>query len=207
MCERTSRRIKQKTMNRFKKYGQVAKRPITGYVVPDDAQSYDDWKKDESLTEKIQEGARRLRQSLNCSAVADWFNEIGFPLGRFARRKEWNGGKVRHYFSNPILKGMPQRGKMHSVKHHGSGKRRSVKNPKGPTYYEAPHLAHLDPVEFDDLNAALAKNNAHCRRHTVNGHDPRGGVSRKRSRFPGRRARCMYCGRQFVWGGNGITAI
>src|SRR5262249_31417842 len=147
--QRNSKRIKQKCMNRFKKYGHVAKRPITGYIVPDHATSYDDWTIDESLTDKIQEGAKRLRTSLNCSAVAQWFNEIGFPLGRFARRKEWNGAKVRAYFKNPILKGMPQRGRMHSVKHHGSGKRRSIKNPKGPTYYEAPHLSHLTSVDFD----------------------------------------------------------
>lgn len=203
--QRASKRIKQKCMNRFKKHGQVAKRPITGYIIPPDATSYDDWNKDETLTETIQEGARRLRRNLNCSAVASWFNEIKFPLGQFARRKNWDGAKVRAFYSNTLLKGLPQRGKMHSVKHHGSGRRRSMKNPKGPTYYGAPHLAHLTPDEFDDLNAALTEHNAHYRRRKVNGEDLLKGVPRKRTRFPGQHARCWYCGRQYVWGGNGIT--
>jgi AraC-like DNA-binding protein len=32
------------------------------------------------------------------------------------------------------------------------------------------------------------------------------GQDRKRTRFPGQQARCLYCGRQCVWGGNGITS-
>ena len=176
--QRASKRIKQKCMNRFKKRGIVAKRPISGYIVPPDATSYDEWMKDESLTEKIREGAKKLRLSLNCTEVADWFNEIGFPLGKRARRKSWNSAKIRTYYSNPLLKGLPQRGKMHSVKHHGSGRRRSAKNPKGPTYYEAPHLAHLSPAEFDDLNAALIKKNANYRRGDEDGNDPLRGVPR-----------------------------
>jgi hypothetical protein len=39
-------RIKQKTMNRFKKFGATAKRPIYGYIVPEGAKSLDDWQRD-----------------------------------------------------------------------------------------------------------------------------------------------------------------
>jgi site-specific DNA recombinase len=203
--QRASKRIKQKCMNRFKKYGWVAKRPITGYIVPEDATGYDDWRVDESLSATILEGANRLLQHKNCSSVADWFNEINFPRGRYARLSKWTGAKVRHFYENPILKGMPQRGKMHSVKYHGTGHRRSVKNSKGPTYYEAPHLAHLSPEQFDELNRVLAEHNANYRRRGVNGCDQRSGVPRKRTRFPGQHAICWYCGWRCVWGGNGIT--
>ena len=112
---------------------------------------------------------------------------------------------VLRFYRNTILKGKPQRGNMETVKHHGSGKRSPKKNPKGPTYYDAPHLAFFEPAEFDDLVAMLAERNARYRHKKVNGVDPRANNSRKRSRFPGQHARCWYCGRNYNWGGNGIV--
>jgi hypothetical protein len=82
----------------------------------------------------------------NCSAVADWFNQNGMPVGKYSRTKKWDGHAVRRFYSNPILKGFPQRGARHTIKHHETGRRISVPNPKGPSFFECPHLAHLDPV-------------------------------------------------------------
>jgi hypothetical protein len=203
--ERTSRRVKQKTMNRFKKYGQVAARPTSGYIVPPDATSYDDWIKDEAAAPILKEGERRLRISLNCSGVADWFNSIGFPVGPLCQRKTWNGAMVRRLYGNPLLKGKPHRGLMHTVKNHATGRRVSRKNPKGPVFYAAPHLAHFSEIELDSLNALLDEANSRHRRPEVNGADPLLNVSRKRSRCPGKIARCWYCGAEYVWGGNGVT--
>jgi hypothetical protein len=42
-------------------------------------------------------------------------------------------------------------------------------------------------------------------RKPVNGADSRLHVPRKRTRFPGQHACCWYCGRRYVWGGNGVT--
>jgi hypothetical protein len=39
----TSRRLKHKLLNRFLKFGGATSRPIAGYIVPDHAQTYDDW--------------------------------------------------------------------------------------------------------------------------------------------------------------------
>ena len=203
--ERTSKRIKKKVMNRFKKYGLTAARPIATYEVPKGAKSYDDWIKNEDLTCDVKDGMLLLKETLDCSIVADFFNERHFPVGRLARRKEWNGVMVRRFFGNPLLKGMPQRGKMHTIKHHGTGRRVSVKNPKGPVYYSAPHLAHLTEAEFDELNALLDAENAHHRRPTVDGANPLLNRSRRHSVFPGMHARCWYCGHHYVWGANGIT--
>jgi site-specific DNA recombinase len=203
--ERTSRRIKQKTMNRFRKSGHTAARPIAGYIVPSDATSYDDGRKDESATAILNEGARSLRMSLNCSGVADWFTAIGFRVGPYCRRKTWNGAMVRRLYGYPLLKGKPWRGSKHTVKDHGTGRRVSRKNPKGPTFYEAPHLAHLGEIEFDSLNALLDEANSCHRRPAVSGCDPLLNVSRKRSRCPGKIARCWYCGADYVWGANGIS--
>jgi hypothetical protein len=48
---------------------------------------------------------------------------------------------VRRVTANPILKGMPRRGLKHTVKHHETGRRVSVKNPEAPHFYECPRLA------------------------------------------------------------------
>lgn len=203
--QRTSMRIKQKTMNRFKKFGATSKKRIYGYLVPDGVKSFDDWRKDLAAEAYIHEGARILRATLNGEAVADYFRKHQVPVGPYARNDAWNGTMVLRFYRNPLLKGMPQRGRMATVKHHGSGKRQSKKNPKGPTFYEAPHLAFFDPEEFDDLVALLAERNRHYRRKGVNGADPRVNVPRKRTRFPGQHGRCWYCGYHHVWGGNGVT--
>jgi site-specific DNA recombinase len=152
--QRTSNRIKQKCMNRFRKRGKVSRRPIAGYTVPPDAETYDEWSKDDAWTETIREGVRIALRTHNCEDVAGYFREKGFPRGPYAK-KPWDGTSVRAFFRNEILKGQPYRGKMHSVKDHTTGHRNSVKNPKGPEFYDAPHLAHLSSEVFDELNATL----------------------------------------------------
>jgi site-specific DNA recombinase len=199
----TSRRLKHKLMNRFKKYGGATAREPPGYIKPSGAKTYDDWIKDESLTEKINDGLQILEETLNCSAVGDWFNAHGMPLGKYARAEKWDGHSVRRFYSNPILKGFPQRGGRHTVKHNETGRRISVPNPKGPSYYECPHLVHVDAARFDRVNARLAEQNKGRARKPIDGADVRWRVPRKRTRFPGQFATCWYCGRDFVWGGNG----
>jgi site-specific DNA recombinase len=202
----TSKRLKQKLMNRFRKFGGATPREIYGYVKPEGAKTFDEWQKDPAATPIIQEGLRRLKATLNCSAVADWFNQQGAPTGKYRRtRKKWTGAMIRKFYCNPILKGQPGRGFRHTVKHNETGRRIAMKNPKGPIFLDCPNLAHLDPVEFDELNALLGAKNSLYHRKPINGVDPRAQVPRKRTRFPGQHARCWYCGRRFVWGANGAT--
>ena len=202
----TSKRLKQKLMNRFKKFGGAVALPIAGYIKPEDTKSYGDWLKDDSATETIQKGLQLLKESLNCSAVADWFNQERFPTGPYCRLDEWNGQMVRRYFCNRLLAGCPGRGFRHTKKHHESGRRVSVKNTESPPIYlEYSHLAHVDVIELDEVNALLAANNDRYRRKRKNGVDPLWQKPRKRTRFPGQYARCWYCGRHFVWGANGVT--
>jgi hypothetical protein len=135
----TSKRLKQKLMNRFKKFGGATPREIYGYIKPPGSKTVDEWLKDDFATPFIQEGLRRLKATLNCSAVADWFNEQGVSTGKYCRRrKTWNGSMIRKYYQNPLLKGQPGRGFRHTVKHHETGRRISVKNPKGPIFRECP---------------------------------------------------------------------
>jgi hypothetical protein len=199
----TSKRIKQKKMNRFKKFGGATPCEIYGYVKPPGAKTYDDWIRVESAGEVYAEWFRRLRETRNCSAVAEWLNGLGVPTGRYARRRTWDGAMVRRITANPLLKGMPGRGFKHTVKHHETGRRVSVRNPDGPVYREYPNLAHVDGMTFDEVNAILDAANARMGRKPVNGTDPRWQVPRKRTRFPGQHALCWYCGREYLWGGNG----
>ena len=203
--ERTSKRIKQKTANRFRKFGGPTGRPIAGYIVPEGAKTYAEWRKDETATPVIQQGKEILKKDLDYSPVADFFNEQNFPVGPYCRRTKWDGKMVRRFYSNSLLKGKPQRGAKHTVKKYDTGRRVSVTNPNGPNYFDAPHLAHMSEEEFDELQKLLAAAHAHHGRPKLNGVDPLLGRPRKHSQFPGLHSQCWYCGCHYVWGGNGIT--
>lgn len=100
----TSKRLKFKLMNRFVKFGGATARPIYGYIVPAYAATYNHWRKDPQTTQFIQEGARLLKQTRNCSEVADWFNQKGVPTGPYCRRQAWDGKMVRRFYSNSLLR-------------------------------------------------------------------------------------------------------
>jgi site-specific DNA recombinase len=191
-------------MNRFVKLGGSTPLPTFGYIKPEGAKTFDAWKKDPAAEPILQEWARRLLASPNCTAVADWLNDEKVPTGKYCRTKKWTGAVVRRISANPLLKGLPGRGFKHTIKHHEIGRRISVKKPEGPRFRECPHLAHWTPEVFDEINAVLQAANQGRGRKPVNGTDPRMRVPRKRTRFPGQHARCWYCGRQSVWGGNGM---
>src|SRR5262249_40899151 len=142
----TSKRLKHKLMNRFLKFGGATPVEVFGYVKPPGARTYEDWQKDSAATPILQEWFRRVRQSGHRSAVADWLNENGIAPGKYCRRERWNGAMVRRLTRNPLLKGMPGRGFQHTVKHNETGRRVSVKNPKGPQFRPYPALAHIDPA-------------------------------------------------------------
>ena len=201
----TSKRLKQKMMKRFARQGACTANLIFGYIKPQDAATYHDWSIDPKATPILQEGARLLLETGNCSIAADFFNQQGISVGPYCRNLKWDGRMIRRLYGNPLLKGVVGRGYVHTVKHHETGKRVCVKNPQGPTLVEFPHLAQLTEELFDELNCRLDKKNNHFRRRKVNGKDPWQGRHRSESSFPGQHAICTYCGRKYVWGGNGVT--
>jgi site-specific DNA recombinase len=207
----TSKRLKHKLMNRFVKFGGAPAREIAGYIVPNEAKTYDEWLKDEEATPIIQHGLVILKTTRNGEAVAEYFNHVqykgsfGFPTGPYCRKKQWDGKMVLRFYRNRLLGGYPERGRRHTVKHHESGRRVSVPNSKGPQHYHCPRLAHVDIDELDSVIALVGKANTNFGRKKVNGVDPLFRVARKDSPFPRGPACCWYCGRQSVWGGNGVT--
>jgi hypothetical protein len=114
---------------------------------------------------------------------------------------------VRRFYGNPLLAGKPRRGVRHTIKHYETGRRISVPNTESdPVLLDCPHLGHVDFDELLEVNALLEESNKNFSRHRTNGVDKLARRPRKRTRRPGQHARCWYCGREFVWGGNGVTA-
>ncbi|MCA8990734.1 MAG: recombinase family protein [Planctomycetaceae bacterium] len=205
-CAHTSRRIKHKQMNRFKRNGGATPLPTYGYHKPKGAKYYSDWQKVEAATLHLKAGLDVLKRTRNWTAVAEYFNGNSIPTGPYCRKEVWDGAMVKRLYHNPTLRGTPQRGARHSIKHNKSGRRISEVNPEGPRYRDEPHLAHFegdDAVELDailkdvdDGNKRLGRGRTETLERNIGGG--------KRSRFPGRCAVCWYCGRTMVWGGNGI---
>lgn len=104
--QRTSLRIKQKVMNRFSKYGFTAARPIACYEVPPGIKSFDQWEKKPGSEIWMAEGAAQFRNTCNFTAVADYFNAQGIPVGSLCRKNtSWTGQMVQELYSNPLLMG------------------------------------------------------------------------------------------------------
>lgn len=201
----TSKRLKQKLMNRFRKHGQAMAREIYGYNVPDEATSYWDWKKEESATPIYMAWFNMLKEGRTFNAVADWLNETNIPLGPYTRTRTcWDGVSVRRLTVNTLLKGMPGRGFKKTIKHHETGRRVSVKNPDGPVLIDCPHLAHVTPELWDEVNSLIRERNKGMGRKPVNNEDPRKGVPKKRTVWPGQHITCGICDRFYYWGGHGV---
>jgi hypothetical protein len=198
-----SRRIKHKCMNRFKKFGGAPALETFGYrkLKPEDP--YPKWERDDEATPIFREWFRRLRETRCWFAVAVWLNQKGVPTGKYCKSRKWTGAMVRRVTQNPILKGIPIRGRRHTVRHNETGTRRLIKNPAGPNTFECPHLAHIDPAEFDEVNALMRDAKRGFGRKPINGQDPLLGVPRKWTVWPGQHILCGVCGNLFVWGGHG----
>ena len=202
-CAHTSRRIKNKQMNRFKRNGGAIPLLVYGYIKPEGAKFYSELQKNDAATPILHEGLDILKKTKSWTAVADYLNRNSVPTGPHCRKDEWNGVMVRRIYHNPLLKGTPQRGARHTEKHNQTGRRISIVNPAGPTYRSEPHLAHFDAAELDSVLAEVDAHHAALGRRKGSA-DARVPNNRKRSRFPGQCATCWYCGRELVWGGNGI---
>ncbi|HCS50896.1 recombinase family protein [uncultured Rubinisphaera sp.] len=121
----TSKRIKRTHRNRFK---LGAKQSEYGpfYTVPDGAKMVDEVKKKEAAIEIVKQGFSMLEMGLAYQEIADWLNELSFPVGGQSKRESWNGRLVKTRFLNPILKGVEERNNKKNVRINSTGHYKQV---------------------------------------------------------------------------------
>lgn len=203
----TAQRIRRSLNNRFD-HGGVVQFVVFGYIKPPGARNDQQLQKDEQYAALIPDIFRRLEHGATYAEIADFLNAQQIPTGPCCRRSEWTDNMVRAWVHNPILKGIRQRNRQISRRNNRTGRHRSVPAPAEMLRVrECPHLAYFSAEYYDHVIATLARRNRGCAR-TANGQpDPRNGVSRKRTHFPGQHARCGICGRIYHWHGQGGEQI
>lgn len=199
----TSLRIKRSLSNRFEK-GGVVQTHIFGYIKPLGAQHDSELQKDPAAEPIYEKWLQILEAGGTYSDVADFLNASSVPLGPWCRTGKWTPGMVSRITRNPILKGLRLRNRKMSVRVNKSGRYKSIDAPaKDLLTRKCPHLAFIESERYDPLIRQLNERNACFRRVGTDGVDPRRGVPRKRTRWPGRHLTCGQCGTIFVYGAHG----
>lgn len=197
----TADRIRRSLNHRFDQ-GGVVQFVVFGYLKPPGAKSDQDLQKDPAAEPLIREMFQRLERGALYAELADWLNDQGISPGPCCRLPRWDGAMVGRLVHNPIFKGVRLRNRMVSKRHNKTGRHRSVKaEPHQLRTRKCPHLAYFEAAYYDRVVAIMDERNGRCRRTNNGQPDPRLGVSRKRTRFPGQHARCGICGRLMHWHG------
>jgi hypothetical protein len=163
----TSKRIKQRLRNRFDT-GNLAPRPIAGYMFNPKKRTEQDVWTDPDATPIVREVIRRLYAGHSFAEVAEYLNSLQFHVGPNCQKTKRDGTLVAMWIRNPLIGGVHERNRRHTVKHYGSGKRRAVAAPPemlGRRRCE--HLAHITP---DEHAALLAM---HCMHTCMSSPTPR----------------------------------
>jgi hypothetical protein len=177
---------------------------VFGYCKPAGTKSDADLRKDPAAEPVYAEMFRRLEEGASYSEVADWLNDQGIKPGPYVSSARWNCGLVTQLIHNPILKGLRVRNKKMSKRVNQTGRRKSVPAPASERLERhCPHLAFIEPARYDRLIRILDERNAKFKRRGADGIDPRAGVPRKRTIWPGQHLYCGICGRLYVYGGHG----
>ena len=142
--------------------------------------------------------------------VARWLNKSGVPVDppkrkkRKGRSKKWTVAMVKRLTYNPILKGERLRNKRISDRVNKTGRPKLIDAPPEELLIrKVPHLKYIEPERWDRLIRELDKRNRKYRRSKEKKNDPRSGIPKRRTRWPGQHIRCGVCGRLFVFGGHG----
>ena len=201
----TAARIQRSHRNRFRQ-GGVVQCVIYGIVKPHRGAQDTELSKDPTAEPIYDQWFQKLESGSSLAEVADWLNELSIPTGPHCRNKSWDANAVRRVTFNPILKGIRQRNRLKSKRVNSTGRRKSVRaDPSELLERPCPHLAFIEPERYDRVVRMLVARNGHTARKRPNGVDPRQGVPKKRTRWPGQHVRCGICGREFRFGGHGQT--
>jgi site-specific DNA recombinase len=199
----TSHRIRRTLRNRFTQ-GDVVQSLPYGYLKPRAHASDSECSKLPEAERIYEEVFRRLEEGQSFAKVSDWMNQEGVPTGTACRTRKWSGSLLATVVRNPILKGVRQRNRRVTVRINRTGKHRTQPAPADMLLErQVLHLAFIDADRYDRVIRLLAQRGEKYRRADCVRNDPRAGIPKKQTQFPGQHIRCGVCGRLFVWGGHG----
>lgn len=202
-CIETSKRIRRTFPPRFLA-GGIFMCNQYGYIKT--GSTDDDVIKDPETLEVYETWISMLENGAAYSEVARWLIANNVPTGPYCTTEKWTGAMVKRLTYNPILKGERHRNKRISVRINKTGRPKSVLAPPDTLLVrQAPHLAFVEPERWDRLIRQLDKRNKKYQRSAEQKNDPRAGIPKKQTRWPGQHIRCGVCGRLFVFGGHGRT--
>lgn len=202
-CKDTSARITRTLRNRFMQ-GQIFQCEIYGYDKPHAKATDSEVSKMPEAEPVYDHWFTMLEDGCNYRQVSDWLNDNNVPTGPYCKSNKWIGRMVRRVTFNEMLKGERVRNKRIADRVNKTGRSKTKKAPPGHQLSRmVPHLAFIEPERYDRVIRLLRKRNAKYKRSESEKNDPRAGISRRTTRFPGQLCRCGVCGRLFVFGGHG----
>ena len=202
-CKDTSERIKRSLRNRFKN-GEIFQCEIYGYIKPHAGATDSEVYKDPNAEPIYDEWFSRLEEGQNYRMVADWLNDLGIPTGPYCRLSKWDGAMVKRITFSEILKGERIRNKRVADRKNKTGRAKTKKAPPGHQLSRiVPTLAFIEPERYDRVIRLLKRKNRKYKRSETERNDPRAGIPKRFTRFPGQLCLCGVCGRLFVFGGHG----
>lgn len=196
----TACRIRRQQRSNFENGGLI-KFFLPGYNKPPGAKLDGEVTIDPKATKVYDEWFDKLERGWTFGRVSDWLNEIKFPVGPCCKTsKRWTGSLVGSVTRNPLLKGLRRHNVRQSKRVNSTGKAKSVRSPEEFVLTrECPHLAHIEPERYDRVISILKRRNSNYRRGKETGIDPRVGVPKKRTTWPGQHLTCGVCGRSLIY--------
>ena len=202
-CMDTGARITRSHRNRFE-LGQIFQCEIYGYHKPHAKATDSEVSKKPEAEQVYDHWFAMLEEGGNYRQVADWLNDNSVPTGPYCRKDKWTGRMVQRVTFNTILKGERFRNDRIAVRVNKTGRSKTQKAPPGYRLSRmVPHLAFVDPERYDRVIRLLKARNAKYKRSESVRNDPRAGIPKRSTRFPGQLCLCGVCGRLFVFGGHG----
>ena len=202
-CKDTSARIKRSQRNRFLQ-GQIFQCAIYGYDKPHAKATDSEVSKISEAEPVYDRWFTMLEDGCNYRQVSDWLNDNNVPTGPHCESEKWTGRMVQRVTFNEILKGERIRNKRVADRVNKTGRSKTKKAPPGHQLSRiVPHLAFIEPERYDRVIRLLKERNAKYKRSESVRNDPRAGIPKRHTRFPGQLCRCGVCGRLFVFGGHG----
>ncbi|MFT5523611.1 MAG: site-specific DNA recombinase [Pirellulaceae bacterium] len=202
-CRDTSKRIRRSLRNRFQQ-GGVFQCPIYGYIKPHAKANDSEVQKDPDAEHVYERWFSMLEGGFGYQDVADWLNANNIPTGPHCRQRKWDGSMVGRITHNQILKGERRRNDRVTIRVNQTGKQKTIPAPEDEKLKrDVPALAFIEPGRYDRVIRKLEKKNAKYKRSETVRNDPRAGIPKRQTRWPGQHIRCGVCGRLYVYGGHG----